>query len=151
MTFASQKNTQAPDELDLIYASSFEFVPKATIVSVTTSGSSNNYTFNVGILSPDISCLQYADWWEVLDANGLVHRRILGHSHAGEQPFIRSSSPIQISPTQVVWIRAHMNIVGYGGEVFTGSVNQGFTSIPYENLWVASVEFEAPQVNSCAF
>lgn len=151
LTFASQKNEITFSGLDYIFSSSFEPLPKAEIVSVAVSGSSNNYTFNVGILSPDISCIQYADWWEVLDSNGLVHRRILGHSHAGEQPFVRSSSPVEIGLNQTVWIRAHMNNGGYGGEMFTGNVYQGFTSIPYIDMWDASVEFEQPQVTSCAF
>lgn len=151
VALSSSSFIQAGGAGSLIFSSSFESTSKADIVSVTTNGSSNNYTFNVGILSPDISCIQYADWWEVLDDAGLVHRRILGHSHAGEQPFVRSSGPVGITEDKTVWIRAHMNNGGYGGEMFTGSVSQGFVSTPYNNLWDDSVESEPPQVMNCAF
>ena len=140
---------------DVLFASSFENsstnISLANVISVTTTGLNNNYTFSVGILSPDVSCVQYADWWEVLDNNGMIHRRILGHSHANEQPFIRSSGSINVSSNKTIWIRAHMSNGGYGGTMLTGSVQDGFNVISYANLWDDAIEFLVPQVNDCAF
>jgi len=64
---------------------------EAKIISVEVSGVPDNYTFNVGVSSPDTGCDQYADWWEVITEEGeLIHRRILAHSHVTEQPFVTS-------------------------------------------------------------
>ena len=32
------------------------------VVSVEVNGTSGDYTFSVGVLSPDLGCEQYADW-----------------------------------------------------------------------------------------
>ncbi len=55
----------------------------AEIVSVDFSGVEFNYTVNVGVLSPETGCNQYADWWELVSESGeLIYRRILTHSHS---------------------------------------------------------------------
>ena len=140
---------------DQVFASSFNINPNvrplANISSVSASGSLNNYTFNVGILSPDRGCQQYADWWEVLTSKGLIHRRILAHSHINEQPFIRSSGPVKINAIEQIWIRAHMSNGGYGKNMYMGSIKSGFTSIPHENIWDNNIEFNMPQVGTCEF
>ena len=124
----------------------------ANIVSAEVSGSENNYTFKVGIKSPDTGCDQYANWWEVLSEDGkLLYRRILGHSHVSEQPFIRSGRTVSIGEGQVVWVRAHMNNSGYGGEVFKGSVKDGFTKFGADTNFPKEIETEYPQPNGCAF
>lgn len=122
------------------------------IVSVTTSGNSNNYTFNVGITSPDIGCEQYANWWEVITEDGaLVYRRILGHSHVNEQPFIRSGGSVSISEDQVVIIRAHMNNSGYGVKAFKGSISSGFSAITLQNDFALELAEVEPQPSGCDF
>lgn len=99
----------------------------ADIIKVSVSGESGDYRFSVTISSPDEGCDQYADWWEVIDERGeLIFRRILHHSHVGEQPFTRSDEPVKIAPDDNVWVRAHMHPTGYGGAVMKGSVAQGF-------------------------
>lgn len=126
---------------------------KANIVSVSTSGEAGNYTFSVGISSPDKGCEQYANWWEVISEDGktLIYRRILGHSHVNEQPFVRSGGTVAISNTQVVIIRAHMNTSGYGTTVFKGAVSTGFTKYVITDEFANNLETQAPQPSNCTF
>lgn len=124
----------------------------AEIVSVVVSGDENNYSFNVGIKSPDTGCNQYADWWEVISEDGkLLYRRILAHSHVDEQPFVRSGGSVAITKDQIVYIRAHMNTSGYGTKVFKGSVSQGFTGESLEKTFAAELETMQPLPDGCAF
>jgi hypothetical protein len=53
--------------------------------------------------------------WEVVDVTGeaLLYRRILGHSHVSEQPFVRSGGPVSAT-SDVVIVRSHGNVGGYG-------------------------------------
>lgn len=124
----------------------------ANIVSVEITGSENNYTFKIGIKSPDTGCDQYANWWEVLSEDGqLIYRRILGHSHVNEQPFVRSGGTVVIEKEQIVWVRSHMNNTGYGGEVFKGTVNDGFAKFDADTDFPKEIEMESPQPGVCAF
>ncbi len=124
----------------------------ADVVSVEVTGSPNVYQFSVGIASPDEGCHQYADWWEVLTKEGeLVHRRILGHSHVNEQPFVRSGGPVAIGADTIVVVRAHMHPGGYGGRVMRGTVQTGFEEMELESDFAAEVESEPPQPTGCAF
>ncbi len=125
---------------------------KAVVVSVTTSGNENAYSFNVGVLSPDTGCSQYANWWEVISENGdLIYRRILGHSHVNEQPFVRSGGSVSISKDQVVIVRAHMNTSGYGNKTFKGSVSGGFVAFETQENFANDLATQAPLPSGCAF
>lgn len=125
---------------------------KASVVSVTSSGMDSNYTFSVGISSPDTGCSQYANWWEVVTEDGtLLYRRILGHSHVNEQPFIRSGGTINIANDQVVIIRAHMNTSGYGTKAFIGSVTNGFMATILDDNFAQTLSTVSPLPGSCAF
>ena len=122
------------------------------IVSVTTTGNENNYSFSVGISSPDKGCSQYANWWEVTTENGdLIYRRILAHSHVNEQPFVRSGGSVKISKDQIVIIRLHMNNTGYSAKAFKGSVSQGFKSFTTSDNFAKNLENKSPQPTGCAF
>jgi len=125
---------------------------KAKIVSVSTTGNENNYNFNVGISSPDKGCSQYANWWEVTTETGdLIYRRILGHSHVNEQPFVRSGGSVKINKDQMVIIRLHMNNSGYSINAYKGSVSQGFKSFKTADDFAKALENQSPQPTGCAF
>ena len=126
----------------------------AVVENVSASGKEGNYPFSVTLKSPDTGCQQYADWWEILSENGdLIYRRILAHSHVSEQPFTRSGGQVNISSTDVVIIRGHMNTLGYGdGEIaMKGSVISGFQQFTISKDFASDIEKESPQPNGCAF
>lgn len=124
----------------------------ADVVAVQVSGSPGAYSFNVTVKSPDTGCQQYADWWEVLSEDGrLLYRRVLFHSHVGEQPFTRDGGPVPIQPETVVWVRAHMNTSGYGGEALKGSVKSGFKPAVPEAGFASGVARQPPLPDGCAF
>ncbi|MEL6718184.1 MAG: hypothetical protein AAFP82_05665 [Bacteroidota bacterium] len=129
-----------------------EEIELAKVLSVSVSGDENAYRFNVEVESPDLGCNQYADWWEVITEDGeLVYRRILAHSHVNEQPFKRSGGSIQITAEQVVFIRAHMNNLGYGKEIVRGSVTTGFERSLLVTDFAKALEMEEPLPKDCAF
>ena len=124
---------------------------RADIVDVAqVGGEEGNYTLRVGIKSTETGCQQYADWWEILSADGnLVHRRVLGHPHRTEQPFRRDGVNIEIQKDTVIYIRAHMNNKGYVGDVFKGSVESGFSVVNTVPAFDAGIELEDPQPPEC--
>lgn len=125
---------------------------QAAVTSVSAQGSSGAYTFSVGISSPDEGCERYADWWEVITPDSvLIYRRILAHSHVDEQPFTRSGGPINIGDNDPVLIRAHMNDLGYGSRVFSGTVSNGFSEDSLRINFGASLSSQAPLPSGCAF
>ncbi len=124
----------------------------ADVISVQVSGSEGAYQFSVQVSSPDTGCDQYADWWEVLTEDGeLVYRRVLLHSHVGEQPFTRSGGPAAIQAETVVWVRAHMNTGGYGGQALIGSVENGFEPAELSPDYAADLANQPPLPEDCAF
>jgi len=153
MYTASCKDTTEEEEIiEIVTDTPTNGNATAQIVSVTTSGDENSYSFNVGIRSNETGCNQYADWWEVLSEDGtLLYRRILAHSHVNEQPFVRSGGPVAIAKDQVVIVRAHMNNTGYGEEVFKGSVDQGFEKTTLEKGFASELQSASPLPSGCAF
>ncbi|MEW7292053.1 hypothetical protein [Aquimarina sp. 2304DJ70-9] len=124
----------------------------AEVISVSVTGDENEYTFSVGIKSPDTGCNQYANWWEVISEEGnLVYRRILAHSHVNEQPFVRSGSPVTIKKDQVVYVRVHMNTSGYSDQVFKGNVETGFQKNILDKTFANQLETMRPLPSGCAF
>ncbi len=125
---------------------------RADVVGVGTRGDAGSYTFAVSVRSPDRGCDRYADWWEVLDSDGaLLYRRILGHSHVDEQPFERSGGPVPIDADTTVFVRAHLNPGGYGGQLMTGTVVGGFETVTSAPTFAPEIEQAAPQPDGCAF
>ena len=125
----------------------------ADVLAVSAGGEATDYTFAVTVRSPDTGCDQYADWWEVLTTDGeLAYRRILDHSHVDEQPFTRDGGPVTVQPADVLIVRAHMNVLGYGGMAMRGSVEGGFADAPdISPDFAASVENEDPKPDGCLF
>ncbi|MDY8136103.1 hypothetical protein U0D62_10840 [Aquimarina sp. 2201CG5-10] len=124
----------------------------SSVTEVSVSGQEYDYTFNVGIKSPDTGCKQYADWWEIVSEDGeLIYRRILLHSHVGEQPFTRSGGSVNINKDQTVFIRSHMNNKGYGEVVFKGSVSKGFKRYVLTSEFANELQTISPLPKGCRF
>lgn len=124
----------------------------ANVVGVEVTGQAGSYSFAVTVSSPDTGCEQYADWWEVLSEDGeLLYRRVLLHSHVGEQPFARSGGPVPAAPDQVVWVRAHMHPGGYGGAALGGTVDGGFEEAELSPEFAAGAARQEPLPDGCAF
>lgn len=124
----------------------------SVVSAVNFSGEPGNYLFSVTIESPDLGCNQYADWWEVVGADGsLIYRRILAHSHVIEQPFTRSGGPVNIIADDQVIVRSHMNNLGFGEAVFRGSVTNGFFSATLDTDFANDLELAAPLPDGCDF
>lgn len=125
---------------------------EAIITKVVVSGNPGSYTFNVQISSPDTGCDQYADWWEVFTPDStLKHRRILAHSHVNEQPFSRSGGSINISANDFVYVRGHMNNLGYGSQVFSGSVASGLQADTLDTAYAQGLASQSPLPEKCDF
>ncbi len=125
---------------------------QAKITNVVCIGQPNNYTFDVTVESPDTGCDQWADWWEVFTIEGeLIYRRILLHSHVNEQPFTRSGGTVDVGADDSIYVRAHMNNLGYGTQVFSGTVRVGLEidSLPVD--FAADLMFEDPLPVDCDF
>jgi hypothetical protein len=125
----------------------------ADVEAVEARGAAGAYTFRVTVRSPDTGCQRYASWWEVVRSDGsLAYRRILNHSHAGEQPFTREGGPVPVRADEVVVVRAHFVPDGYGGALLRGSVQGGFK--PWSGApagFAASLARLAPLPEKCLY
>lgn len=125
---------------------------QAKVIDVECKGQPNNYTLDVTIESPDLGCEQYADWWEVLTQDSvLIYRRILTHSHVDEQPFARSGGIVNVGADDFIYVRAHMNNLGYGSQVFSGNVREGLQIDTIDSNFALSVSEQDPLPQNCAF
>ena len=125
---------------------------QANVTAVTTQGSAGAYRFSVTIESDETGCGQYANWWEVLSEEGeLLYRRILVHSHPDTQPFTRSGGSINIKPDEQVYVRAHMNTLGYVGSVMKGSVTKGFQVVTDFPNFSKKLEMQSPLPKGCLY
>jgi hypothetical protein len=125
----------------------------ADVVTVATSGDAGSYQFSVTLKSPDSGCDRYADWWEVVTAEGeLVYRRILAHSHVDEQPFTRSGGPVDVTPEDALFVRAHMSAGGYAGTAQRGTVADGFAlALDVAPDFASQLALSPPLPDGCAF
>jgi len=81
----------------------------------------------------------------------LIYRRILGHSHVNEQPFVRSGGKVNIKKDQVIIIRVHMNNSGYSVNTFKGSINNGFSVFETATNFANNLASQNPLPTGCAF
>lgn len=124
----------------------------ADVISISVSGEPGSYRFSVTVRSPDTGCDRYADWWEVVSPGGqLIYRRVLLHSHSGEQPFTRSGGPVDIQSDETVIVRGHMNGMGYGGAGLKGSVTGGFAPMEIPGAFGAGLDQLGPLPSGCAY
>jgi len=122
----------------------------ADVQAVAVSGEDGAWRFDVTVLSPDVDCSQYADWWEVLTEDGaLVYRRILNHSHPDEQPFTRDGSPVPVAADQVVIVRAHLSPGGYGGAALKGTAGGDFVGVELAEGFAEELAETAPLPEDC--
>ena len=139
--------------LTILFASILKATnPQSNVTAVTTKGKTNAYHFLVTLESDETGCDQYTDWWEVLSEKGdLLYRRILLHSHTNQQPFTRSGGYVKIKKDDIVYIRAHMNKLGYVGDIFKGSVESGFEKVEEAPTFNKSIESQAPLPSGCLY
>ena len=80
-----------------------------------------SYTFDVTISSPYDTPERYADAWRVRSLDGTVYGiRELLHDHAGEQPFTRSLSGVEIpADVKSVVVEGRDLANGWGGATMT--------------------------------
>jgi len=121
----------------------------SSIIDVEPKEDPSGWIFSVTVSSPDTGCDQYADWWEILSTSEtLIYRRILNHSHVDEQPFTRSGEPINVSPTQTLVVRAHLNTGGYG-QAMQGSITKGFSWTTLREDFAEIAESTEPLPTEC--
>ncbi|MEO0539705.1 MAG: hypothetical protein AAFZ80_02445 [Cyanobacteria bacterium P01_A01_bin.105] len=150
----SAADDEADGADDVILTHPPEAAFAAAVLEASFTGEPDAYQASVTLQSPDTGCEQYADWWEVLSADGdLLYRRILAHSHVEEQPFTRSGGPVEIAPNQLIFIRVHMNNTGYSDQVLQGTVADGLraTTLRFAPDSDAAVAAQSPQPAGCAF
>ena len=91
------------------------------------SSGGDTWTLSVTISSPYDSPERYADGWRVLAPAGTVlGKHELMHDHAGEQPFTRSQSGLEIpQDVQKITVEGRDLKNGYGGNTVTIPVPRG--------------------------
>lgn len=100
---------------EILYGDKF---PEVLEVRASSTGG-NKWRFNVTLSSLYDSPQRYADAWRVLDDKDQeLGIRVLGHDHAGEQPFTRSETIMIPAETQVVFIEGRDQANGWSGQRF---------------------------------
>ncbi|MDB2606570.1 hypothetical protein N9Y48_02190 [Zobellia sp.] len=122
------------------------------VIAIDVTGNENAYTLTATVKSPDTGCDQYADWWEIIDLEGnLIFRRILTHSHVNEQPFSRTGTNIPLAKNTEIYIRVHINTLGYASEVQKGSIENGFLAAELDADFAIELEKSEPLPTGCDF
>jgi len=89
------------------------------VAATASTGNGESWRVDVTLSSEYDTRDRYADAWRVLDADdNELGIRVLGHDHANEQPFTRSTNveiPVDI---ETVFIEGRDQINGWSGERF---------------------------------
>ena len=120
ITSACGNDTAEVDETGLL------MFPRVVDVTVGAE-SAHVFTFAVTISSPYDSAERYADAWRIVGPDGTVYgTRELAHHHAGEQPFTRSLSGVEI-PAEVITVEVEGRdqLHGWGGATVEVDVPHG--------------------------
>lgn len=94
---------------------------KADVVEVAARQvDAERWTFAVTVRHDDQDPAHWADWWRVRTVEGTeLGRRVLLHSHVGEQPFTRDGEVRIPRGVQRVVVEAHDKVHGLGGKTLT--------------------------------
>ncbi len=95
--------------------------PEILEVEATYDPAGTSWTFAVTVSSPYDTPQRYADGWRVVGADDTLYGvHTLTHDHAGEQPFTRRQSGVEI-PDDVaeVTIEGRDLVNGFGGTTLT--------------------------------
>jgi hypothetical protein len=97
------------------------------VVDVTVERTEDAFSFTVTISSAYDSPERYADGWRVVGPDGTVYgEHTLAHDHAGEQPFTRTQTGVQIpAGVSEVTVEARDQRYGYGGTTVTVPLPRG--------------------------
>ncbi len=120
---SGEKSTAEPSRGSSSETTEGNAYPDVVKVEVTNTGG-DSFDFAVTISSPYDTPERYADGWRILTTGGdLLGEHTLTHDHAGEQPFTRSQSGIEIPVdiTEVV-VEGRDLANGYGGQSRTVSL-----------------------------
>lgn len=120
-------NDDAQPLTSLAGATTAEQFPEIVGVDATHDPATATWSFAVTISSPYDTPERYADGWRVIGADGTVYgTHTLTHDHAGEQPFTRTQTSVEI-PRDVdeVTIEGRDLVNGFGGGAMTVSLQAG--------------------------
>ena len=93
------------------------------VEAVLTPESGGTYAVQVTMSSPYDTPERYADGWRVLDGSTVLGEMELAHDHAGEQPFTRNQTGLEIPDgVREVTVEGRDLVNGYGGGTVTVDV-----------------------------
>lgn len=105
----------------IVYSDKF---PEVLAVKVSPQDG-NRFRFDVTLSSAYDSPQRYADAWRVLDLDGNeLGVRVLGHDHAGEQPFTRSTAVEIPDGITKVHVEGRDQANGWSGQRFEVELTQ---------------------------
>ena len=112
----STPDDSTPDDSTADDSTAEELFPDVLEATARQDGD-GTWTFAATLSSPYDSPERYADAWRVVGPDGTVYGiRELAHDHAGEQPFTRDHSGIEIpDDVEVVTVEGRDQISGWGG------------------------------------
>lgn len=85
----------------------------------------DTWTFAVTVRHDDRDPDHWADWWRVRSVDGRqLGRRVLLHSHVGEQPFTRDERIRIPRDVRTVVVEAHDKVHGLGGATVTADLSK---------------------------